>query len=161
MRLIALDPGPVRSAYVELAGDVPLDGCIIDNEQLVTEYLNGSDGWHLVIEMIACYGMPVGKETFETCLWIGRFIQAWGVPKPTLLYRKEIVTNLCGSARAKDSNVRQALIDRYGGKDKAIGRKRSPGPLYGFAGDCWSALAVGVTWLDKYSSLTPAKAEGE
>ena len=32
------------------------------------------------------------------------------------------------------------------GKDKAIGSKREPGPLYGFKADLWSALALAVTF---------------
>ncbi|MBV8782506.1 MAG: hypothetical protein JO353_14005, partial [Phycisphaerae bacterium] len=52
--------------------------------------------------------------------------------------------------RAKDGNIRQALIDRFGPtKERAIGKKKSPGPLYGMSGDCWSALAVAVTYADQ------------
>jgi hypothetical protein len=91
--------------------------------------------------------MPVGREVFETCVWIGRFVQAWGA-KHAMVYRSEVKSHLCHSAKAKDSNVRTALIDRWGGKVKAIGNKRAPGPLYGIAGDEWSALAVAVTYAD-------------
>jgi hypothetical protein len=101
--------------------------------------------------MIASYGMPVGAEVFETCVWIGRFAERWQhaygyehVP-PRMVYRREVKLHLCGSSKAKDPNVRQALIDKWGGKDKAIGKKASPGPLYGLTGDCWAALAVAVT----------------
>jgi hypothetical protein len=48
--------------------------------------------------------------------------------------------------KAKDANIRQALIDIYGGNDKAIGNKKTPGPLYGIKGDLWAALAVAVTF---------------
>lgn len=101
----------------------------------------------LAIEMIASYGMPVGREVFETCVWIGRFIEAWGGPY-TLVYRKDVKLHLCGQPRAKDSNIRQALIDRYGGKDRAVGKKATPGPLYGVSADVWSALAIAVTFAD-------------
>lgn len=106
----------------------------------------------LAIEMIACYGMPVGAETFQTCLWIGRFLQIWEQAggQTRLCYRRDIKLHLCGSARAKDGNIRQALLDRFGGRDMAQGKKKYPGPLYGISGHLWSALAVAV-----YAMETP------
>jgi hypothetical protein len=47
--------------------------------------------------------------------------------------------------KAKDSNIRQALIDRFG----EVGVKARPGFFYGFKKDIWAAFAVGVTYLDK------------
>jgi len=56
--------------------------------------------------------------------------------------------HICGSARAKDQNIRQALIDRYGGKETAIGKKQNPGPLYGIKADEWQALGLAITFLE-------------
>ena len=95
--------------------------------------------------MIASYGMPVGKEVFETCVWIGRFIQARTCQPFCYIYRKEEKINLCGSMKAKDSNIRQALIDRFG----EVGTKKQQGFFYGFKKDIWAAFAVGCTYLDK------------
>lgn len=51
---------------------------------------------------------------------------------------------------AKDKNIRQALIDRYG----VVGTKKNPGFFYvngtKFAKDMWQAMAVAVTYFDKY-----------
>ena len=99
--------------------------------------------------------MPVGREVFETVYWIGRFAQAAQPVEHTLVSRGAVKMHLCGSKRAKDSNIRQALIDRFGGS-AAIGRKADPGPLYGISGDVWSALAVAVTWYDTYGLAAPA-----
>jgi hypothetical protein len=63
-----------------------------------------------------------------------------------MLQRRAVKLALCGDSRAKDANIRQALIDRFGGKDAAIGRKAAPGPLYGISRDVWSALAIAVTY---------------
>jgi len=66
------------------------------------------------------------------------------------LMRKTVAAHLCNTSRANDSNIRQALIDRFGpGREKAIGTKKNPGPLYGIKKDLWSALAVAVTYADK------------
>ena len=150
--LLAIDPGNEESAYVLYDGSARTiaDKGKSPNTE-VLELVWSTSVWvnadHLAIEMIASYGMPVGREVFETCVWIGRFIQAWRRPH-ALVYRRDVKLHLCGSPRAKDGNVRTALIDRWGGKDKAIGRKKSPGPLYGVSADIWQALAVAVTYSE-------------
>lgn len=160
MRVLAIDPGPVKSAMVIWDGDRVCTKHHWDNDEMlhfITDLDHDCD--EMAIEMIASFGMAVGKEVFETVYWIGRFYQAWiggfndvKRPFPTRVFRMEVKMHLCHSARAKDGNVRQALVDRFGGKDAAIGKKKSPGVLYGISGDCWSALAVAVTWMDKQAA---------
>jgi hypothetical protein len=143
--LLAIDPGNTESAYVILDGSRLIEFAKVENDVLLARlpfFRDAAD--ELAIEMIASYGMAVGREVFDTCVWIGRFIQAWDRPF-TRVYRKDVKLHLCGQPRAKDGNIRQALIDKYGGKDAAIGKKATPGPLYGVSADVWAALAVAVT----------------
>lgn len=158
MIVLAIDPGTTHSAFVLLESDRPVAFGKLSNEELLAKLRSAQHGDgpfacadHVAIEMIASYGMPVGAEVFETCVWIGRFVEAWS-DAYTLVYRREVKLHLCGQARAKDPNVRQALIDRYGGRDKAIGRKATPGPLYGIAADVWSALAIALTWSETHAA---------
>jgi hypothetical protein len=151
MNLIAIDPGTTQSAYVILHGMTPVRHGIVANEEMLLvlgDARVSEDAEDLVIEMVACYGMAVGKEVFETCVWIGRFIEAWRGPNITRVTRHQVKMHLCHSAKAKDGNVRQALLDMYGGAT-AVGKKASPGPLYGVHSDIWQALAVGVTYLQQ------------
>jgi len=161
MRILAIDPGTEKSAYVVY------ETCLIDLQDIremrnVVEFglyknedmlsiISSIHGACLVIEMIACYGMPVGKTVFETCVWIGRFIEA-KQGEHTFAYRKDVKMHLCNSMRAKDSNIRQAIIDRYppvgGGKCPQVGTKKKQGPLYGVRKDIWSALAVAIYYSD-------------
>jgi hypothetical protein len=99
------------------------------------------------IEMVASYGMAVGKHVFDTCVWIGRFVQAIHPREHKYVYRKEEKLCLCGSMKAKDSNIRQALIDRYAKHDFKNGKgvKKNPDTFYGVSKDAWQAIAVGVT----------------
>ncbi len=154
--ILAIDPGPEQSAWVELENGRPVEHVVEANDAVLRTLGRYRIVATLAIEMIASYGMPVGAETFETCLWIGRFQQRWldtrevpALSPVRTIYRRDVKLHLCGSARAKDANVRQALIDRYGpGKEAAVGRKASPGPLYGMKSHVWSALAVAVTVAD-------------
>jgi hypothetical protein len=98
----------------------------------------------LAIEQVRSYGMAVGAEVFDTCVETGRFIQAFR-GETILIPRIEVKQFLCHSVRANDSNIRAAILDLYGGKDKAIGNKANPGPLYGFKSDLWAALGVSLT----------------
>lgn len=148
MKILAIDPGNEQSAYVEYADGRPFSFAIVDNATLVKS-LRIFESDILAIEMVACYGMPVGRTVFETCVWIGRFIERWNKPH-ALIYRKDVKMYLCNSMRAKDPNVRQAIIDRYeptgGGATPQIGTKSQPGPLYGVSKDIWAALGVAITY---------------
>ena len=144
--LLAIDPGTTHSGYVVMDSEgVQMSG-VSENSELFE--LIACNGGSIAIEMIASYGMAVGKEVFETCLWIGRFMQAAGPDRVRLVYRKDVKLHLCGSPRAKDANIRQALIDRWGGKAEAVGTVKKPGPLYGVKSHAWAALAVAVTAME-------------
>jgi hypothetical protein len=153
--ILAIDPGYTESAWLLYDAELgtPMEWAKEDNQR-VRRLIAESPARTLAIEMVASYGMAVGREVFETCVWAGRFIElfAGGTGGDVLrIYRADVKLHLCNSRRAKDKNVRQALIDLYGPtKEAAIGRKASPGPLYGLAGDGWAALGVAVTAAAKY-----------
>ena len=144
--ILAVDPGTDQSAFVfwDAYKKIILDKGIWPNDQLL-EIINDTEFDALVIEMIASYGMPVGKEVFATCVWIGRFIQVFRPGRHHLIYRKDVKSFLCGSMKAKDGNIRQALIDLIGPQ----GTKKAPGPTYGVKADEWAALAVAVTFSEQ------------
>jgi len=105
--------------------------------------------------MIGHYGsgMPAGKDVFDTCIFIGRVIEILKSERPILILRREIKLHFCGSMKAKDSNIRQSLIDRFG----PSGIKKSKGILYGIKGDEWQALALAVFLGDKMIISKPVK----
>lgn len=149
MTILAIDPGPESSAWV-IYGFGPIQFAKQHNEEVLK--LCGQIGFDkCVIEQVACMGMAVGAEVFETVFWSGRFAERFGIGRVDRVKRHEVKMHLCGHPRAKDANIRQAIIDKYGGKERAIGKKHSPGPLYGISGDCWSALAIAITYSAKFS----------
>ena len=154
--ILAIDPGNIESGYVLIDKDTlePLEVGKIKNEEL--KYIlelpsTKASVKHYAIEMIASYGMAVGQSVFETCIWIGRFIEVIG-DNYKFIYRKDEKMNLCNSMKAKDSNIIQALIDRFAPNtpNKGKGSKKEPGWFYGFKKDIWQAYAVGVTYYDMY-----------
>jgi hypothetical protein len=152
--IMAIDPGPTHSAWlVTDPQDEIRSFARWENEELLG-LLRGSrhgglapDVQVVVIEKVEGFGMAVGAEVFETVYWSGRFAEAVHPRSVDRIGRRAVKLHISGQTLAKDPNIRQALIDRYGGS-AAIGRKATPGPLYGISGDVWSALAVAVTWLD-------------
>lgn len=151
MKLIAaFDPGSANTAFVTWNGVVTAHGWP-ENDQLIRCIRTGvfSDVNLAAIEMIGHYGtgMPAGKDVFHTCLMIGRMVEAFtakSIPV-RLILRPTIKAHLCGSAKAKDQNVRQALIDRLG----PPGTKKDPNPCtYGISSHKWAALAVAVYAAD-------------
>lgn len=162
MTILAIDPGSEQSAWVLFDGERVEAHGIITNSGMVSHLRNDDDYDEVVIEQITSYGMPVGREVFDTVFWAGRFYQvatARTHPHPYLLPRRDVKLHLCQSARAKDANVRQALLDRFGGEKVAKGCKASPGPLYGLRKDEWAALAIAVTWWDLHQRAQQIIAE--
>lgn len=150
--ILAIDPGNTESGWVLFTGRAVHSCGVMPNDELL-QRLRGD--WRvlgdaLAIEMIASYGMPVGREVFQTCVWIGRFQQAWQAPELVrLVYRRDVKLHLCGTSQAKDGNIRQALLDLFprtgGGATPQVGTKGQPGPLYGVSSHAWPALGVAVT----------------
>lgn len=164
MRILAIDPGPTISAFIDVDDGRPLTFGIIPNDELLEmlELLaqDPADPYdQLVVEWVSFYGKDIhpGSETFDMCRWVGRFQQAWNSEETfTLIQRRQVRGELCGTQKAGDSEVRAILIDRYGGKEKAIGLKKSRGPLYGISSHVWSALAVAVTFADRHAQRKSA-----
>ena len=147
---LAIDPGNTYSAWVLIDDKTrrPLDFGKDENGEIRIE-LPHIDADRVVIEMVASYGMAVGADVFETCVWIGRFIERSPVP-PVLVKRQPVKLHHCRSPKAKDANVIQALVDRFapGQPNRGKGTKAAPGWFYGFAADVWQAYALAVFDVD-------------
>ena len=156
MKVLAIDPGTTQSAWVVMDSETlkPEVASILENSELLSRlYRIDLAEWRFAIEMVASYGMPVGKEVFETCVWIGRFWEALhirSIYEPELIYRREEKLHICESPKANDATIRHALIDRFAEHDFKFGRgtKKNPDWFYGFKQDMWAAYAVGLTYIE-------------
>lgn len=159
MRILAIDPGNEKTAWAMLEKNNKLEKgwkvCYFAKEEnakfesRIRLLLSKKEQVaNVAIEMIGHYGtgMPAGKTVFDTCVEIGRIqilceSNGW---KVSTIKRPTIKTYLCGTPRAKDGNVIQALKDRFGDK----GTKSNPGFFYGVSADCWQAIACGIAWYE-------------
>jgi len=151
--IIAIDPGTTLSAYVMLSNNfIPIEFGKIPNEELLDILYKYTfvENDHLVIEMISCYGANVGETIFETVFWIGRFYEACDCKNKIRIKRKEVKMNLCHSMRAKDGDIRKALISRFAKHDFKNGKGtiNNKDWFFGFKADIWQSYALGVTFFD-------------
>ncbi len=154
MRILALDPGNEQTGYVvwctktktmKAKGTLPnssLLSMIADQEASIRAGV-------LAVEDVISYGMRVGKSTFDTCKWIGRFENEWKNSFEGQVFyisspdARDFVT---GNSRARDKDVKEAICDKhYGGITKATGTKKEPGPMFGVGKHEWPALAVALS----------------
>lgn len=168
MTVLAIDPGYEQSAWVLFDGTRVVAHAIESNDDFYKRLrptglgticiISEGKAWHptaYVLEQIESFGMAVGKEVFETVFWTGRFFEAACANKDGgagvhRMPRRAVKVHLCQSARAQDSNVRVALLDQFGGRERALGKKKTPGPLFGIKSHEWSALAIAVTFHDQH-----------
>lgn len=175
MKFLAIDPGTIQSAYVVLddayqilSADKVVNSVILD---IIAE-TPGLD--RVVIEDMeprytsgdrSAAGAVMGTSTIQTLKWMGQFERQAtlrGLPVGWICRRDErsalIPTKKNGlpplppgAPAHADGQIRAALIQRFARYDTATGKgtKKEPDTFYGFAGDMWQAMAVGVTWLDR------------
>jgi hypothetical protein len=175
MLILAIDPGPTHSGV-----------CIFDNIRCMPTAF----GWlpnaevldrirharkleitHFAAERMKSRGNPVAQVAFDTAEFVGRCFQraedcgliVGGV------FNEEVRIHVCGKAGVNVSNIRRALVDRFGGdaatkKSKKCSRKQhvncpkcdgsgrigTDGVLVQMVGDhTVSALGVAVTFGDQ------------
>ena len=155
--VLAIDPGSTESGWALIDSETcePIEFDKTENRELLKGIRGGRFDWnHVAIEMVASYGMAVGREVFETCVWVGRFDEA--IEHNTfgdveLIYRRDVKLHHCGQTKAKDANIRQALVDRFapGQPNHGKGTKVAPGWFYGFRADVWQAYALAVLAADR------------
>jgi len=69
--ILAIDPGTTKSGWVYLEDGNPIDHGWFDNEKIFT--LLKMYQCVVLIEDVGHYGMPVGKDVFQTVRYIGDF----------------------------------------------------------------------------------------
>lgn len=153
MKILGIDPGTTESGWViyDTENHSIIDKGISENNEII-ELIDTTDFDVMAIEMVASYGKPVGKETFETVYWIGRFAEkarSFGICVERYYKKTDINPAICFNSNVKDAMIRRALLDMFpktgGGKESSIGTKKQPGPLYGINSHMFPALAVALT----------------
>ena len=148
MTILAIDPGTTQSGYVVIkdGNPKPVESGVIPNGQLLN-MVSEIEPEIVLCEWIESYGMSVGKSVFETCHFIGRlYLTAiyYQVHDFHHIGRKAIKMHHCNSMRAKDANIRQTLIDKYG----KPGTKKAQGATYGIKSHAWSAYALAMYYVE-------------
>ncbi len=136
--ILAIDPGNTDSGWITyyLDDDSIQSGGLLANEDMLKK-IQSLRGFldHMVVEMIADNGRS-DDSLFETAFWAGRFVDRSKLPH-TKIYRYEVKQHLTGSVTTGDSDVRKALLGRFG-KEQTKNCKR----------DVWQALGLAVTFAD-------------
>lgn len=157
MKILGVDPGTSQTGWVlyNSVNHAVEDSGFVENDFFLDSLIEALDYDVMAVERIASYGMPIGAETIRTIEYIGRYWQKVldvkkGVSKVELFYKKvDINPTICGSNKAKDANIRQAIMDMFpktgGGSNPVVGTAKNPGVLYGISTHKWAALAVALT----------------
>lgn len=158
MRVFAIDPGNVESAYcvVDMESLRPLQFDKVPNENLknIIRDFAFLESDRAAVEMLQSYGNLIGRDVLETAVWIGRFSECLDrklLEPADMVFRMEEKMHICGDSRAGDANIRRALIDRFAEHDLKNGKgtKANKDFFYGFKADIWSAYAVAIVYIER------------
>lgn len=127
---LAFDPGNEKTGWISYKREDDAPGGLVIVEhgnspnaeirKMIREIPRNERGF-LSIETPKPRGQLTSTEEFETCIAIGRFLQVWAVSRWSYVHRDDVKYHLCRDIGAKDKNVTQALKDRFGGEQHAVG----------------------------------------
>ena len=154
--ILGIDPGNELSAYCLCDYDTlkPISFGKVDNETIMSDVLPQINDYAIecvAIEHMQGYNMSVGKEVFETCIFIGRMLERITHIQSNIkilpIYRKDEKLAICGNLKANDTIIRHTLIDMFAKHDLKNGKGtvKNKDWFFGFRADCWSAYAVCYT----------------
>jgi len=175
MLTLSIDPGTKQSAYTLIREDYSIVSAAKSPNEDVLNLIHQGEFDALAVECMEPrfhapgagknMGLRIGDEVYETCIWIGRFMEAtYAQGKPVFrVFRSEERARLIPTKKnglppltgkvgeSGDSKMRAALIARFARHDKVNGKGRAANKdfFYGFRADMWNAFAVGVVHLDK------------
>lgn len=142
--ILALDPGTKETGWCLYDGTVR--DCGVESNEGALVLIREHWGAQLAIELFVSQGKRLGNDSIQTVLWTGRFWQAARNPEVVrMIPRRKIAGHLKAEG---DVAIRRVLIERWGGRDAALGTKTNPGPLARVSSHAWAALAVAVTALE-------------
>lgn len=148
---LGIDPGNVESAWALIRGDncKPVDFGKADNKYVRDLLIATPADTSVGIEMVASYGMAIGRDVIWTIAHLGRF---WQIREDAeLIERADVKLHHCHTRKANDANITAALVDRFafGLPNKGKGTDAAPGHFYKFKRDVWQAYALAVLMADR------------
>lgn len=154
-QVIAVDPGPNISGWCCYSANDIIAG--VDENAVVLALIQSTGSSALVLERVQNYGRILGKSTFDTIYWTGRFAQAGYDRGHTVqrMYFADVREHFCGRrSKVKERDVWLTIVERYGGHATAVGTRKAPGSIGHVKGHARSAFALALTWWDRKHMLS-------
>lgn len=143
MIIAGIDPGPITSGFC--VWDTSNQKIVFAGKDVVNQDIGnicyGVEAY--IIEDIKSYGMAVGESVFSTCKQIGEML--YRLDNIEACYKRDVQLHFCNTTKAKDTNIKRVLLDRFGEK----GTKAYPGITYGLSSHAWDAFAMCIMHEDR------------
>lgn len=138
---IAIDPGSETSGLLVMSSGKVANASQDLPPEAVERVVRTWSFLPVLIEGLSNYGQQIGDETLRTAYVIGKL---YGIDpsRTTVIRRIDVKLALVGASGAKDSVIRQDLLERFGGPAAA----KKGGPLSTVKGHAWQALALACAW---------------
>ena len=160
MRVLGIDPGPERSAWVLWDGERVCrfgadENLTVESGMRILE--RQERPVRLAMERPQAFygpGVKPSPQLMETAFEAGTLYGAWPDSHTRLYLRfNEVSRHHTGRSGRPEPEIRAALLERIG----PVGTKKNPGPLYGLKvkDHHFSALAVAVCAADRLSAQEP------